>query len=101
MKVRAKFRVTQLAKSSQGKGADGVDMVSANVQLSPVMPTYDRSLNDGKGGYVADENQAFWKATPSGRIELGLSPNVPAADAFELSKEYYVDFTPVEEAPAE
>lgn len=41
------------------------------------------------------ENTKFWSATPSGEITLGVIPK-PAADFFELGKEYYVDFTPAD-----
>jgi hypothetical protein len=40
-----------------------------------------------------DENARFTKATPWGDIRLGID-NKTARDAFELNKEYYVDFTP-------
>lgn len=41
------------------------------------------------------ENGKFWKYTPMGKIELGTI-NKAAADAFELGREYYIDFTRAE-----
>lgn len=39
------------------------------------------------------ENQEFFKATPGGDISLYVV-NKAAYDAFEMGKEYYIDFTP-------
>lgn len=39
------------------------------------------------------ENKKFWDATPGGLIEL-TTVNENAVKAFEIGKEYYVDFTP-------
>jgi len=41
------------------------------------------------------ENEAFYEATPGGGIELQIVKN-ETAQLFEVGKEYYVDFTPVE-----
>jgi hypothetical protein len=46
--------------------------------------------------YSADpdsENGRFFNATPGGQVRLSIV-NPSAADAFEVGKEYYVDFTP-------
>jgi hypothetical protein len=77
-KVRAKFSVQQVF---QAKTTDG-SIYSENVTLSPV---YSPDPNT--------ENAAFWKATPSGRIDLYIS-NPDAFGRFEQGAEYYVDFTP-------
>lgn len=45
----------------------------------------------------ASENYSFSEATPSAQVVMTIS-NPDAFQAFELNKEYYVDFT---EAPAE
>ena len=42
----------------------------------------------------ADENKAFWEATPSGRIELGLATKCQAP--FTPGKAYLIDITEVE-----
>ena len=39
------------------------------------------------------ENARFTKATPWGDIRMGID-NPAALDAFDVNKEYYVDFTP-------
>lgn len=40
------------------------------------------------------ENRSFASATPSASVMLNIDPGRPAAHAFELGAEYYVDFTP-------
>lgn len=85
MQVRAKFTVTE--KAQRKYGADGV--LQTTVKMSPVTSG-------------SDENKEFYQYTPSGNIDLGtVNPSV--VDAFEIGKEYYVDFTPaeVEEEPEE
>lgn len=42
------------------------------------------------------ENEEFFNYTPYGRVEIGTI-NPVAAEQFEIGKEYYVDFTKVEE----
>lgn len=59
-----------------------------DVKLYPVCPSEPE-----------DENRSWWEATPAGAIDLTIT-NRPAADLFEVGKEYYVDFTPAA-APAE
>jgi hypothetical protein len=41
------------------------------------------------------ENEAFFKMTPGGTIQL-VTVNPNAAEQFEVGKEYYVDFTKTE-----
>ena len=43
----------------------------------------------------AKENAKFWSDTPNGSIKLCLSRNCEVK--FDLGKDYFVDFTPVEE----
>lgn len=45
----------------------------------------------------SEENQEFFRWTPSGKIELG-TVNKAVADQFQIGKEYYVDFTPADES---
>lgn len=45
----------------------------------------------------SQENQEFFKATPGGQITLHVV-NEAAAAQFVQGKEYYVDFTQVEES---
>lgn len=74
MKVRAKFKVTQINKDIEAK--------TGTVILEPVI-----------GG--SDENKAFFRYTPSGRIQMNIL-NESAINQFKLGNEYYVDFTPAE-----
>jgi hypothetical protein len=72
MNVRAKFRVLCVTDFGQQK----------RVELMPVT-----------GG--SEENKAFWKYTPSGKIEMTID-NPPASEVFAPGKEFYVDFRPAE-----
>lgn len=45
----------------------------------------------------SEENQKFFAATPGGQIMM-YTVNPSAYQAFEIGKEYYVDFTKAEEA---
>lgn len=89
--TRAKFKVNRIERSmttgvvgeKDGKKVYG----SVEVQTVKLSPVY----SDDPGS----ENKKFWEASPSGIIELGVV-NKAAWSAFELDKEYYVDFTQAE-----
>lgn len=90
--VRAKFRLNSYTTEMQqrySKDADGKDVVT---------PVEKRTLNltPVYSNEPGTENKRFWDATPSGSIQLGVV-NQAAWDQFQIGKEYYVDFTPVEE----
>jgi hypothetical protein len=70
--VRAKFKVDETAKNTWAE----------RVTLTPVVSG-------------SPENEAFFKTTPSGKIEMQIK-NPEAMKQFEPGKEFYVDFTPVE-----
>lgn len=74
--VRAKFRCVDVQ--------DAPEYSQKSVQFHVV--------TDG-----CEENKSFSKYTPSGIINMIISYDTPAVDAFESGKEYYVDFTPVEQ----
>ncbi len=74
--VRAKF--TCMTKTEQA-ATDGSAFI---VELS--------SVCDG-----SEENKKFFKWTPSASIKL-QTINQVAAEAFEVGKQYYVDFTKAE-----
>ena len=42
----------------------------------------------------SEENKSFAKYTPAGNLELYISYETEASNAFEAGKEYYVDITP-------
>lgn len=75
MKVRAKFRCQSITDYGQG--------MDKRVEFQAVY---------GREG----ENADYSKYTPSGRIEMNLSPDTKAAEAFAPGREFYVDFTPAE-----
>lgn len=81
MTVRAKFKVqsiTMHAHWAVGKPHIGT------AELAPVTG-------------ASAENEAFYEATPSGSIKLGTI-NKAALDQFVIGREFYVDFTPADEA---
>ena len=61
-----------------------------------VGPIEKRTLNfTPVYGAGSEENKAFWDATPTGSLQLGVV-NQDAWKQFELGKSYYLDFTPAE-----
>lgn len=73
MSVRAKFKVTKVARTDWG---------TTEITLNP---DYDSTI---------EEDRRFAKATPSGTIQLCVD-NPPAAEQLALGKFFYVDFTEV------
>ena len=43
------------------------------------------------------ENADFAKATPSGQLSISIDIDTPASEFFQPQKEYYLEFTEVEE----
>ncbi len=86
MTVRAKFRVTEKTERAYSPEA-GADC-AVEVKLQPV-------YESGDDGNAVEENRIFGRATPAGQIGM-LLRNRAAADAFNVGKSYYVDFTPAE-----
>ena len=93
MSVRAKFRVLKIERtmSTHQTGLDDKGHARyepcelQTVVLSPVFGNGDPE----------HENTKFWNASPSGEVRLGTI-NAAAAAYFELSAEYYLDFTKAE-----
>lgn len=79
MRVRAKFRVQSVEDFGQSK----------TVKLTAVCP------EPGEIG----ENERYHRYTPFGELKMAID-NPSAADAFTPGKDFYLDFTPVEEARA-
>lgn len=75
--VVAKFYVSEVAKG----GYPNNPYRTSRVTLLPVS-------GDGKLG----ENDAFAKASPSGKCEITIA-NPPAAEFFEVGEFYYLTFT--------
>lgn len=78
MTVRAKFRCNFIGHLPTSRPED----VCVSVTLNAV---YD----DGKA------NREWSKYTPSGEVKMFIT-NPAAIENFDLGKEYYLDFTPVE-----
>lgn len=74
--VRAKFRYSGIETIDQGNGVR-----LCTLTFYPV--------SDGKED---SDNHKFWKATPSGKLELGMV-NDYAVKQFVLGKEYYLDIS--------
>ncbi len=77
MKIRALVQVHEKRRTSYNQGQESVIM-------HPV-----------HAGSKIPEAETFSSATPSGEITLLMKQDV--ADHFELTKFYYVDFTPAEQ----
>lgn len=76
--VRAKMKCNSIAKSGSEK------YPNVSIQLGAVYSSDPES-----------ENRAFANATPSAEVRMNIDPGRPAASAFMLEGEYYVDFIPV------
>lgn len=91
--VRAKFKITQKVITQTVHNGELQELIT--VYAGPV--TVPGSYVDNK--WKVDEthpNFQWWNATPTGALNLGTVKKA-AADQLVLDKEYYVDFTPVEE----
>lgn len=91
--VRAKFRYVSYTTTMQmiqvgGRGVadDPFRYENMEVRTMKFSPVYGN-------GDPNHENTKFWRATPSGSLELG-TVNKEAWEQFELGKEYYLDFSP-------
>lgn len=78
MTVRAKFQCLEI-KHHHVPGSDA-QSVHVEVRLVPV-------YGNGK------DNASWSKYTPSGELKMTIT-NPPAAEAFDIGKEYFLDFTP-------
>ena len=91
--TRTKFVVNTVGTSTQFSWSNDagkqLPVKTYNVELSAVF-----SPNEG------DENHKFWKYTPSGKITLS-TVRQDVGESFKIGTEYYVDFTPVVEQPAQ
>lgn len=92
--VRAKFKVDAIRATLNSRKIDGSKGWEAANLENVEMKTIEMSPVYGNGN-PDHENTKFWQASPSGRLELGCI-NPEASRAFELGKEYYVDFTSAE-----
>lgn len=89
MFVRAKFKVDKIERQIYGR-YDSKTNTSTPVEMQTVVMSPVYSNEEGT------ENKKFWDASPSRQLTLGCI-NQAAWQHFELGKEYYIDFTKVEE----
>jgi hypothetical protein len=82
MSVRAKFKVQKHTETKWG-ALEGQSTIE--VEMGAVY---------GKDG---TENATWSKATPMGTIKMTIT-NLDAVAQLEIGKEFYVDFTPADEA---
>jgi len=86
MTVRAKLQVLEIKHHHvHAPRKDPTVPESVHVEIRAV------PVNSASG----KENESWSKWTPSGELKLTIT-NPPAADFFEIGREYYVDFTPAE-----
>lgn len=83
MMTRAKFYCTSVLKTIQG-----VNNEEGKYVQRPVFTYKFQVVSSG-----SEENKKYFASTPSGSIELSALRE----DMFEISKEYYLDFTPASE----
>lgn len=86
MSVRAKFRCTEIQRVARAVPDGQGGWTNGEAQAITLQPVYGQ-------GDPNHENTKFYEATPSGHIQLAMV-NLAAAQAFELNREFYVDFTP-------
>ncbi len=94
MTVRAKFRLNSFTTEMQ----NSYPHTKENGQKDYNRPeeVEKRTLNfTPVTGVGSEENKAFWDATPTGSLQLGVV-NPEAWKQFELGKSYYLDFSPAE-----
>jgi hypothetical protein len=75
MNVRAKFACTYIQ--------DNPEYENKTVNFTPVVSG-------------SEENKSFSKYTPAGNLQLVISYDTPACEAFEQGKEYYLDILPAD-----
>ena len=87
--VRAKFQVASTTPGSMNVGTTGEDgaygIREVPVATVVLLPVYGGSA----------ENDAFFAATPTGKIEFNAA-NLAAAAPFKEGQAFYVDFTPAD-----
>ena len=83
MTLRAKFRLNSYTTELYDKWEDGKRIGQMEKRTLNFTPVY---------GSGSEENSAFWDATPTGSLQLGIV-NQAAWIGFELGKAYYLDFT--------
>ena len=87
MVVRAKFRLNSYTTELYDRWVEGKVVDKVEKRTLNFTPVY---------GTGSEENKAFWDATPTGSLQLGVVSQ-EAWKMFELGECYYLDFTP---APA-
>ena len=91
MTVRAKFKVHSIEATIGSRyDTEQEKHVPAEVRTIKMQPVYQ--------GASGEENTRFWAATPSGTLELA-GIHLEAAEQFQVSGEYYLDFTPAGDSP--
>lgn len=73
--------------------------VRAKFQVNSIIPSGGTVVVHMGAVYSSDpasENKAFCDATPSAYLQIQIQNDKPAASAFKIGQQYYLDFT---EAP--
>lgn len=100
MSVRAKFKVDKIDRQSHNVAVKNPDGTYAKDEKTGAY-LYEKKemrsvyLTPVYSDEPGSENKKYWDASPSGSLQLGTI-NPEAWKQFELDKEYYIDFTPVE-----
>ena len=81
--IRCKFTCVSVTKRKAWSGASGEFVFDAEFQAVT-------KHNTAVIGEAADENAAFWAATPSGTLKVATVRQ----DHFEVGRDYFLDLTP-------
>ncbi len=93
MAVRAKFRVTSVESELHSRQLpEGKDEQGRTIYRSETVEKRTVKLAPVYSQDPDSENRAFWDATPTGKLELGVI-NPEAWTLFDLGGEYYLDIT--------
>lgn len=98
MSVRAKMRVVEKTERPAYPTDDERELGFTCAIEIKLQPMYEMAtLENGNSVNAIEENRIFGLATPSAQIGMFIK-NPGAAHQFTVGKDYYVDFTQVDEA---
>lgn len=94
MTVRAKMVCTGKAPRQYQK-SDGTSVEAFQLTFRAVFPQWNEKLGRCDHDANCPENKIFGEATPSADLSMFVV-NPDATAQFEVGKEYYLDFNPVQ-----
>lgn len=73
-------------------------MVRAKFQVNKLEILSNEQVNVHMNAVSGEDNKSWSKWTPSGNLSISIT-NPEASKQFEVGKSYYLDFSPVPDAP--